>query len=66
MFLFFSFDLESSQFTDSIIAPLIYSWSAANTGGETKKKVTTGILIVGQCVGNVGAGLNLYRPPEQN
>lgn len=35
------------------IAPLIYSWSAANTAGETKKKVTTGILIVGQCVGNV-------------
>lgn len=34
-------------------APLVYSWSAANTAGETKKKVTTGILIVGQCVGNV-------------
>lgn len=34
-------------------APLIYSWSAGNTAGETKKKVTTGIMIVGQCAGNV-------------
>ncbi|KAK5702344.1 hypothetical protein LTS12_028355, partial [Elasticomyces elasticus] len=33
-------------------APLIYSWSAGNTAGETKKKVTTGIMIVGQCAGN--------------
>lgn len=35
------------------ITPLIYSWSASNTAGETKKKVTTGILYAGQCVGNV-------------
>ena len=35
------------------LAPLIYSWSAANTAGETKKKVTTAILYVGQCAGNV-------------
>lgn len=39
--------------TDSFTAPLIYSWSAANTAGETKKKVTTGILFIGQCAGNV-------------
>lgn len=39
--------------TDPSIAPLIYSWSAANTAGETKKKVTTGILFIGQCAGNV-------------
>ncbi|KAJ5477111.1 hypothetical protein N7539_007255 [Penicillium diatomitis] len=45
------------------ITPLIYSWSAANTGGETKKKVTTGILIVGQCVGNV-IGPTLYTTEE--
>ncbi|OJJ36668.1 hypothetical protein ASPWEDRAFT_38276 [Aspergillus wentii DTO 134E9] len=45
------------------ITPLIYSWSAANTAGETKKKVTTGILIVGQCVGNV-IGPNLYTTAE--
>jgi hypothetical protein len=40
---------------DRQLAPMIYSWSAANTAGETKKKVTTGMLIVGQCVGNVRA-----------
>lgn len=32
---------------------MIYSWSAGNTGGETKKKVTNGILLIGQCAGNV-------------
>ncbi|KAJ5679072.1 hypothetical protein N7462_007316 [Penicillium macrosclerotiorum] len=46
------------------ITPLIYSWSAANTAGETKKKVTTGILIVGQCVGNV-IGPTLYTTEEK-
>ncbi|KAJ5084462.1 hypothetical protein NUU61_009041 [Penicillium alfredii] len=45
------------------ITPLIYSWSAGNTAGETKKKVTTGILIVGQCVGNI-IGPNLYTTAE--
>ncbi|KAJ5672255.1 hypothetical protein N7507_001382 [Penicillium longicatenatum] len=45
------------------ITPLIYSWSAANTAGETKKKVTTGILLVGQCVGNI-IGPNLYTTEE--
>ncbi|KAJ5085404.1 hypothetical protein N7532_010175 [Penicillium argentinense] len=45
------------------ITPLIYSWSAANTAGETKKKVTTGILIVGQCVGNI-IGPTLYTTEE--
>ncbi|KAJ5257130.1 hypothetical protein N7478_013234 [Penicillium angulare] len=45
------------------ITPLIYSWSAANTAGETKKKVTTGILVVGQCVGNI-IGPNLYTTDE--
>ncbi|KAK5106250.1 hypothetical protein LTS08_000368 [Lithohypha guttulata] len=41
------------------ITPLIYSWSAANTAGETKKKVTTGFLFVFQCAGNI-LGPNLY------
>ncbi|KAJ6079796.1 hypothetical protein N7467_009549 [Penicillium canescens] len=45
------------------ITPLIYSWSAGNTAGETKKKVTTGILYVGQCAGNV-LGPNLYTTNE--
>lgn len=45
------------------ITPLIYSWSAANTAGETKKKVTTGFLFVFQCAGNV-LGPNLYTTEE--
>lgn len=45
------------------ITPLIYSWSAANTAGETKKKVTTGFLFVFQCAGNV-LGPNLYTTAE--
>jgi hypothetical protein len=32
---------------------MIYSWAAGNTAGETKKKVINGILLVGQCAGNV-------------
>ncbi|KAJ5172154.1 hypothetical protein N7492_004747 [Penicillium capsulatum] len=45
------------------ITPLIYSWSASNTAGETKKKVVTGIMYAGQCVGNV-IGPNLYTTEE--
>jgi Major Facilitator Superfamily len=46
------------------ITPLIYSWSAANTAGETKKKVTTGTLIVFQCACNV-VGPTLYTTEEK-
>jgi hypothetical protein len=45
------------------ITPLIYSWSAGNTAGETKKKVTTGTLFVAQSAGNI-LGPNLYTPSE--
>ena len=45
------------------ITPLIYSWSAQNTAGDTKQKVTTGILFVGASVGNV-IGPLLYKPSE--
>ncbi|PCG89520.1 Major facilitator superfamily domain, general substrate transporter [Penicillium occitanis (nom. inval.)] len=45
------------------ITPLIYSWQAANTAGETKKKTTTAIMIVGQSAGNV-LGPNLYTTEE--
>ena len=45
------------------ITPLIYSWSAANTAGETKKKVTTGTLFMCQCAGNV-VGPTLYTTDE--
>lgn len=46
------------------ITPLIYSWSAGNTAGETKKKVTTGALIIAQSAGNI-LGPNLYTPAEK-
>ncbi|KAL2822408.1 major facilitator superfamily domain-containing protein [Aspergillus granulosus] len=45
------------------ITPMIYSWAAGNTAGETKKKVINGILLVGQCAGNV-VGPNLYTTEE--
>lgn len=35
------------------ISPLIYSWSGQNTGGDTKRKMTTAILFIGQSVGNI-------------
>ncbi len=45
------------------ISPLIYSWSAQNTGGDTKRKVTTGMLFIGQSVGNI-IGPHLFKPSE--
>jgi hypothetical protein len=35
------------------ISPLIYSLSAQNTAGETKQRMTTAILFIGQSVGNI-------------
>lgn len=35
------------------ISPLIYSLSAQNTGGDTKRKMTTAILFIGQSIGNI-------------
>lgn len=45
------------------ISPLIYSWSAQNTGGDTKRKVTTGMLFIGQSAGNI-IGPHLFKPSE--
>jgi len=45
------------------ISPLIYSWSGQNTGGDTKRKVTTGILFVGASAGNI-IGPHLFKPAE--
>ncbi|KAK1579574.1 major facilitator superfamily transporter [Colletotrichum navitas] len=45
------------------ITPLIYSWSAANTAGDTKRKCTSAFLFVGQSVGNI-VGPLLYKPSE--
>ncbi|ETN41528.1 uncharacterized protein HMPREF1541_03464 [Cyphellophora europaea CBS 101466] len=46
------------------ITPLIYSWSAGNTAGETKKKTTTAVLFIAQSAGNI-LGPNLYTPAEK-
>lgn len=46
------------------ITPLIYSWSAQNTAGDTKRKCTTALLFVGQSVGNV-VGPQLYTTAEK-
>ncbi|KAH8681800.1 major facilitator superfamily domain-containing protein [Xylariales sp. PMI_506] len=35
------------------ITPMIYAWQAQNTGGDTKKKCTSGVVFVGMCTGNV-------------
>ncbi|KAI1397772.1 MFS general substrate transporter [Hypoxylon fuscum] len=35
------------------ITPLIYSWASQNTAGDTKKKSTNAVLLVGQSIGNV-------------
>ncbi len=35
------------------ISPLIYSWSGQNTGGDTKRKVTTAMLFIGSNTGNI-------------
>lgn len=46
------------------ISPLIYSWSGQNTGGDTKRKVTTSILFVGASTGNI-IGPLLFKPAEK-
>ncbi|CAG9938731.1 unnamed protein product [Clonostachys rosea f. rosea IK726] len=46
------------------ISPLIYSWSGQNTGGDTKRKVTTAIIFIGQSAGNI-VGPLLFRPAEK-
>ncbi|KAI1366813.1 major facilitator superfamily domain-containing protein [Xylaria arbuscula] len=52
-----------------IVTPMIFTWQGQNTGGDTKKKTTTGVVIVGMCAGNIiGPQLfntkdaPLYRP----
>lgn len=46
------------------ISPLIYSWSAQNTAGDTKRKVTTAMLFIGASVGNI-VGPLLFKPSEK-
>ncbi|RYO82527.1 hypothetical protein DL762_006582 [Monosporascus cannonballus] len=54
------------------ITPMIYAWSAQNTGGDTKKKTSSAIMFalqMGMCTGNIIGPLlyntkdaPLYRP----
>ncbi|KAK3302864.1 allantoate permease [Chaetomium strumarium] len=46
------------------ISPLIYSWSGQNTGGDTKRKVTTAMLFIGSNAGNI-VGPLLFRTDEK-
>lgn len=46
------------------ISPLIYSWSAQNTAGDTKRKCTTAFLFIGQSAGNI-LGPHLYTTAEK-
>lgn len=47
----------------SVLVPLIYSWSASNTAGDTKSKCNSSVLFVGQSLGNI-IGPLLYKPSE--
>jgi hypothetical protein len=35
------------------ITPMIYTWEAQNTAGDTKRKCTSAVVLVGMCTGNV-------------
>ncbi|KAM5345898.1 hypothetical protein ACJ41O_011759 [Fusarium nematophilum] len=45
------------------ITPLIYSWSAQNTAGDTKRKSTSALVFIGASAGNI-VGPLLYSPDE--
>ncbi|KAK8100876.1 MFS general substrate transporter, partial [Apiospora kogelbergensis] len=51
------------ELTSITNSPLIYSWSAQNTAGDTKRKVTSGVIFIGQSVGNI-VGPQLYTQTE--
>ncbi|KAK6069295.1 transporter [Seiridium cupressi] len=35
------------------VTPMVYTWSAQNTAGDTKKKTTSAVVFVGMCTGNI-------------
>ncbi|KAJ3515540.1 hypothetical protein NM208_g14949 [Fusarium decemcellulare] len=45
------------------VTPLIYSWSAQNTAGDTKRKSTSALVFIGASAGNI-VGPLLYSPEE--
>jgi predicted MFS family arabinose efflux permease len=46
------------------ITPLIYSWHIQNTAGDTKRKITTALVFIGMCAGNI-IGPLLYSTEEK-
>ncbi|KAL9483771.1 hypothetical protein ACSS6W_002560 [Trichoderma asperelloides] len=46
-----------------LAAPLIYSWSAQNTAGDTKRKCTSALVFIGSSAGNI-IGPLLFTPDE--
>ncbi|KAK7441554.1 hypothetical protein VKT23_016547 [Stygiomarasmius scandens] len=46
------------------LQPMLYTWSAQNTAGHTKKLCTTGMVFVAQCAGNI-VGPLLYTTDEK-
>ncbi|KAM0334513.1 hypothetical protein ACHAQA_001542 [Verticillium albo-atrum] len=45
------------------VTPLVYSWQAQNTAGDTKKKTTSAMVFIGMCVGNI-VGPLIYQPSD--
>ncbi|KAE8150255.1 major facilitator superfamily domain-containing protein [Aspergillus avenaceus] len=45
------------------ITPLIYAWEAQNTAGDTKRKCTSAVVLIGMCAGNV-IGPQLYSTSQ--
>ncbi|KAF8869063.1 MFS general substrate transporter [Infundibulicybe gibba] len=46
------------------LQPMLYTWSAQNTAGHTKKICTTGVVFAAQCAGNI-VGPLLYRTQDK-
>lgn len=46
------------------ITPLIYTWHVQNTAGDTKRKITTGLVFIGMCTGNI-IGPLLYSADDK-
>ena len=45
------------------VTPLVYTWQAQNTAGDTKKKTTSAMVFIGMCTGNI-IGPLLYSPDD--
>ncbi|KAF8913613.1 major facilitator superfamily domain-containing protein [Mucidula mucida] len=46
------------------LQPMLYTWASQNTAGHTKKTMTTGIIFIAQCAGNI-VGPLLYTTDEK-